>query len=103
MSTSEGTASTAGALPNVTINPPKEFMCVPGEPPIPWAQWKEYFLNYITVDFGNHFAPQRKKRLLLHSLGPEGLRIYNSLPKETSGDNNIFDQTIIALDQYFSP
>ena len=35
----------------------------------------------VTIDVDGKMTPVRKKHILLHSLGPQGLKIYNQIPK----------------------
>lgn len=70
MSTSASTSIAAGDFAGAAmhINNPREFLAVPGEPPVAWSDWKEYFLNYIAnlEDLSGSFSPERKKECLCY-------------------------------------
>ncbi|XP_077541262.1 uncharacterized protein LOC144153500 [Haemaphysalis longicornis] len=59
------------------------FLPEPGRPPIPWTQWHQIFENYLLASGASEFPPERRKALLLHSLGVEGQRVFSSLPLPT--------------------
>lgn len=62
----------------------------------------------------NKFNEERRRALLLHCLGPEGQRVYNTLPSTTpqlgdsgaasaDGATSSYDETFARLDKHFSP
>ncbi|KAJ1110699.1 hypothetical protein NDU88_008047 [Pleurodeles waltl] len=93
------------AQPNFTIIPPQAFWAAGSAPLVKWTEWKDYFLNYIgAIDIENKMPAEQKKRLLLHSLGPIGLKTYNKMYKSSvSGAGCVFDAAMQDLDKYFAP
>ena len=62
------------------FSPPPAFLEQPGEPPIKWSIWFEAFETYLGAIGASRFRAERKKCLLLHSLGFEGRTIFKHLP-----------------------
>ncbi|KAH6919754.1 hypothetical protein HPB50_029259 [Hyalomma asiaticum] len=62
------------------LAPPPFFLATPGRPPLPWEQWEQMFNVYLVESGAAKFAPERRKAILLHCLGAEGQRIYETLP-----------------------
>ncbi|KAH6936449.1 hypothetical protein HPB50_017558 [Hyalomma asiaticum] len=62
------------------LAPPPFFLATPGRPPLPWEQWEQMFDVYLVASGAAKFAPGRRKAILLHCLGAEGQRIYQTLP-----------------------
>ena len=60
---------------------PPPFLPTPGDPAIPWVQWQPLFQNFLLAVGGEDFSEARQRALLLHCLGTEGQRVYNSLPE----------------------
>ncbi|KAJ1186200.1 hypothetical protein NDU88_002983 [Pleurodeles waltl] len=104
MSSSGDSSGTRTSL-SLQLSTPKEFLASPGEPAVQWKEWKEYFLNYIAnlEDCNGLISAERKKRILMQCLGPEGLRIYNQLQKHDRGDEDVFQSAILDLNDHFSP
>ncbi|KAJ1184270.1 hypothetical protein NDU88_001078 [Pleurodeles waltl] len=63
------------------MSSPPPFLATPGEPPIPWKQWKKVFSTYLLAIGGDRYSPIRRQAILLHHLGIEGRRIYEDLPE----------------------
>lgn len=63
------------------ITPPPPFLSTPGKPNVPWTHWRQLFCNFLGASGAEEFTSKRKQQILLHCLGIEGLRIYNSLPE----------------------
>ncbi|XP_064464259.1 uncharacterized protein LOC135375498 [Ornithodoros turicata] len=63
------------------ITPPPTFLSTPGKPNVPWTQWRQLFCNFLGASRAEEFTSKRKKQILLHCLGIEGLRIYNTFPE----------------------
>ncbi|KAL1444471.1 hypothetical protein MTO96_029828 [Rhipicephalus appendiculatus] len=61
------------------IAPPDPFLPTPGRPVQPWSRWHDMFKVYLLASGASEFSPERRKAILLHSLGPEGQRIFNTL------------------------
>ncbi|KAJ1166482.1 hypothetical protein NDU88_006882, partial [Pleurodeles waltl] len=93
------------AQPNFTIVPPQAFWAAGNNPPVKWSEWKDYFMNYIgAIDLDDRMPAEQKKILLLHSLGPLGLKTYNKMQKSPiSGDVCVFGVAMHDLDKYFAP
>ncbi|KAH7971956.1 hypothetical protein HPB52_004387 [Rhipicephalus sanguineus] len=62
------------------LAPPPFFLATPGRPPLPWEQWEQLSNVYLVASGAAEFTPARRKAILLHCLGPEGQRIYQTLP-----------------------
>ncbi|KAG0428092.1 hypothetical protein HPB47_024891 [Ixodes persulcatus] len=61
------------------LAPPEPFLPTPGRLSVPWPQWHGMFNFYLLVFGAAEFPPERRKALL-HCLGAEGQRIFNTLP-----------------------
>ncbi|KAJ1113166.1 hypothetical protein NDU88_001421 [Pleurodeles waltl] len=90
------------------ISAPPPFLATPGDPPIPWKQWKKIFNTYMLVIGSDRYAPPRRQAILLHHLGIEGRRIYENLPEVSLGVGdgqsiNVFDMSMQMLDEQFTP
>ncbi|KAK5895593.1 hypothetical protein CgunFtcFv8_009273 [Champsocephalus gunnari] len=59
-------------------SPLSPFLALPGEPPIPWVRWLESFETFIVAAGLAEANDDRKKALLMHSLGSEGQRIFRT-------------------------
>ncbi|XP_075732487.1 uncharacterized protein LOC142775055 [Rhipicephalus microplus] len=69
------------------------------------------FNVYLLASGASEFSPERRKALLLHSLGPEGQRIFNTLSisqaaekaeeKGTGATPDVYDSTVAALAKHF--
>ncbi|KAL1468103.1 hypothetical protein MTO96_041699 [Rhipicephalus appendiculatus] len=68
--------------------PPPPFLQSPGEPPVPWRQWRPVLQAYIDAA-ARDATPEHKKALLLNALGIEGLnrylRVVEDEPQPASG------------------
>ncbi|KAG0432418.1 hypothetical protein HPB47_020856 [Ixodes persulcatus] len=54
------------------LTPPLTFLQTPGQPPILWNQWKSLFFTYLEASRASDISLQRRKAILLHSLGVAG-------------------------------
>lgn len=73
-----------------------------------WADWKGYFLNYLSTleDEGDEaFSSKRRKKILLNNLGPEGLRVYENMVKKprAATDQDEFQHALDDLDGHYQP
>ncbi|KAL1481573.1 hypothetical protein MTO96_015354, partial [Rhipicephalus appendiculatus] len=70
------------------------------------------FKVYLLASGASEFSPERRKAILLHSLGPEGQRIFNILSvsqaaKETKEEEgtgatpDVYDSAVAALAKHF--
>ncbi|KAJ1110440.1 hypothetical protein NDU88_007791 [Pleurodeles waltl] len=90
------------------MSSPPLFLATPGEPPIPWKQWKKVFSTYLLAIGGDRCRPIRRQAILLHHLGIEGRRIYEDLPEVSLGmgdgqPSNLFEMSLQMLDLQFTP
>ncbi|KAH7957813.1 hypothetical protein HPB52_023149 [Rhipicephalus sanguineus] len=56
------------------------FLPAQGRPPVPWPQWFRMFETFLLASVASDFTPERRKALLLQSLGIEGQHIFFTLP-----------------------
>ncbi|KAH7955590.1 hypothetical protein HPB52_001676 [Rhipicephalus sanguineus] len=56
--------------------PPPSFLSSPGDPPITWSDWKLIFQAYADAAGADGTKPERRKALLLNSLGQAGLKVF---------------------------
>ena len=87
------------------VSPPMHFLPVPGKPNIPWSQWVKGFQNYMLATNYDQFQAERKKAILLASLGAEGERIFYTLDDHgialDSANDNAYTIAIKRLEHYF--
>ncbi len=83
----------------LSLQPPVAFLDCPGEPKTPFDAWEKLFQNYLLAIGGEEFSAERKRALLIHCLGTEGQRIYNTLPLTA----DTYNGSLQALKQFFSP
>lgn len=93
------------------IAPPDPFLPTPGRPVQPWFRWHDMFKVYLLASGASEFSPERRKALLLHSLGPEGQRIFNTLSisqaaekteeEGTGATPDVYDSAVAALAKHF--
>ncbi|KAL1448373.1 hypothetical protein MTO96_044082 [Rhipicephalus appendiculatus] len=62
------------------LAPPPPFLLSPGRPVVPWEQWHRMFHTYLLASGATEFSPERRRAILIHCLGTEGQRIFNTLP-----------------------
>lgn len=78
------------------LAPPRSFMEVQGEPPIPWNHWKTLFQNFLLATDMVTKADSQKMALLRHCLGTEGQRVVQHIDKAT------LTELITACDTVFT-
>ncbi|XP_075737172.1 uncharacterized protein LOC142776758 [Rhipicephalus microplus] len=93
------------------IAPPDPFFPTLGRPVQSWFRWHDMFKIYLLASGASEFSPERRKALLLHSLGPEGQRIFSNLSisqeakkteKEGTGATpDVYDSAVVALAKHF--
>ncbi|KAH8034470.1 hypothetical protein HPB51_024471 [Rhipicephalus microplus] len=93
------------------IAPPDLFLPTLGRPVQPWFRWHDMFKVYLPLSGASEFSPERRKALLLHSLGPEGQRIFNTLSilqaaeqteeEGTGAAPDVYDSAVAALAKHF--
>ncbi|KAK8788139.1 hypothetical protein V5799_022081 [Amblyomma americanum] len=94
------------------------FLEVPGQPPVPWHQWKDFanFLQATGLDEKSHVW---KRAILLQCLGVEGRRVFCTLTPEpktasaasdllgqkseqASATANVYDEALSLLERHFT-
>ena len=83
--------------PVFSLPPPDCFLPLPGEPVVPWNRWKTSFELYLLAIGLDGAASARKRAILLHLLGAEGNRIFNTL----DGTLDTYNAVIEALTGHF--
>ena len=83
---------------------PAPFLPTAGDPAVPWQVWITQFENYLLAIGGDTYPQARQKAILLHCLGCEGQRIFQTLPPIPKLDN----ETDVAhvkriLEGFFGP
>ncbi|KAH7968330.1 hypothetical protein HPB52_007865 [Rhipicephalus sanguineus] len=58
--------------------PPPLFLSTPGDPPIPWADWKLIFQANADAAGEDAAKPERRKALFINALGYAGLKLYQT-------------------------
>lgn len=93
-----GNAVNSSSLPykRPNVQPPSNFH-VSNDPSEDWKMWENYCVltNLGSQDEGY------QKALLLHSLGPEGVRIYNGMSFSGNEDSNKASVIMSKLDGHF--
>ncbi|KAH8019191.1 hypothetical protein HPB51_017879 [Rhipicephalus microplus] len=84
------------------IAPPDPFLPTPDRPVQPWFRWHDMFKVYLLASSASEFSPERRKALLLHSLGPEGQRIFNTLSISQAAEKTEEEGTRATPDVYYS-
>ncbi|KAL1430310.1 hypothetical protein MTO96_015136 [Rhipicephalus appendiculatus] len=87
------------------IAPPDPFLPTPGRPVQPWSRWHDMFKVYLLASGASEFSPERRKAILLHSLGPEGhIEGFVDLGDHTPADqkNALADHGMVVLFQPFT-
>ncbi|KAH7936962.1 hypothetical protein HPB49_006666 [Dermacentor silvarum] len=79
------------------IAPPDPFLPTPGRPVQPWSRWHDMFKVYLVASGASEFSPERRRALLLHSLGPEG----QQEEKGTAATPDVYDSAVAALAKHF--
>ncbi|KAH7955313.1 hypothetical protein HPB52_000273 [Rhipicephalus sanguineus] len=85
--------------------PPPLFLSTPGDPPIPWADWKLIFEAYVDAIGNDARKPERRKALLLNALGYAGLKLYQTFSSanasETPASSDVFQAALALFDDHF--
>ncbi|XP_033097313.1 uncharacterized protein K02A2.6-like [Anneissia japonica] len=90
-------------MTSTQIEAPVQFLPTPGDPVIPWLQWRRLFENYLLASNTVKESPERRRAILLHSLGPEGQRIFYTLPELGEAGDDIFTKAMTTLQSHFAP
>ncbi|KAH6945931.1 hypothetical protein HPB50_010751 [Hyalomma asiaticum] len=87
----------------IGLAPPPPFLPVPGRPPVPWPQWHQMFENFLLASGASDFKPERRKALLIHSLGVEGQRVFSTIVRtnvqlmDSDSEDEEFDDVVTVL------
>ncbi|KAL1485309.1 hypothetical protein MTO96_032039 [Rhipicephalus appendiculatus] len=84
------------------IAPPDPFLPTPGRPVQPWSRWHDMFKVYLLASGASEFSPEQRKAILLHYLGPEGQRIFNTLSVSQPLSTSIPPPTWSSSATYFT-
>ena len=81
---------------------PPPFLQSPGEPVLPWKDWKLAFETYLEASgaMDENFPAKRRIALLVHCLGSKGQRIYHSVVK-SSPDVDTLTKALDLLEKQF--
>ena len=83
-----GTSSTRGnSFNRPKVNPPP-YLVIDNDSAENWKMWRQMWNNYTIITGLNSQSEQFKTALLLYSLGPDAIRIYNGLKFEEDEDRN---------------
>ncbi|KAH7956744.1 hypothetical protein HPB52_012360 [Rhipicephalus sanguineus] len=86
--------------------PPPLFLSTPGDPPIPWADWKLIFQAYADAAGEDAAKPERRKALFINALGYDGLKLYQTLSSanasETPASSDVFQAALALFDDHFN-
>ena len=66
------------------LNPP-EHLSLAGNVAVAWKKWKQRFEIYLTASGLVAQAKEVKTSVLLHSIGPEALDVYNAFTYDDAG------------------
>ena len=86
---------------SASVPSPPPFLPHVGEPPIPFETWRKIFDNYMLVIHarGDAWPDARRRAVLLHCLGPEGQRLFYTLPEQ----GTTYEDAMTALVKHFVP
>ncbi|KAH7961997.1 hypothetical protein HPB52_013939 [Rhipicephalus sanguineus] len=88
-----------------SLIPPPLFLSTPGDPPIPWADWKLIFQAYADAAGEDAAKPERRKALFINALGYAGLKLYQTLSSanasETPASSDVFQAALALFDDHF--
>ena len=84
------------------LNPPKA-LSFEGNVIENWKRWKQNFGFYLVATEYEEKSDQIKAALFLHCIGDEGRRIYNTLPFDAAGDNEVYTKVIEKFEAHISP
>ncbi|KAJ1186717.1 hypothetical protein NDU88_003498 [Pleurodeles waltl] len=88
------------------LSSPQSFIPVAGSPILKWEEWSEYFRNYISaIEEEEELSAEKKYRILLHCLGPGGLKMFKNINKKPrqAGDGDLYKNALEDLDNYYRP
>ncbi|KAJ1129124.1 hypothetical protein NDU88_007495 [Pleurodeles waltl] len=88
------------------LTPPHSFIPASGTPTLKWEEWSEYFKNYISaIDDEEELSVEKKYKILLHCLGPGGLKVFKNINKKPrqDGQGDVYVNALEDLDNYYRP
>ncbi|KAJ8034400.1 hypothetical protein HOLleu_21220 [Holothuria leucospilota] len=86
------------------LSQPPPFLQSAGVPTVPWKQWISVFETYLLASGGEEYSAERKRAMLLHCIGVEGQRIFQTLPKlPDSVKLDTYQGAVKVLEDYFIP
>ena len=100
MATEEGQSSSSAAPalgPTLNLSTPQPFPQLPGEPPVSWERWYPAFETHLLASGISSFPELRRRSILLHCLGLEGQRIFDTLDLVSRS----YDNAVAALRSHF--
>lgn len=66
------------------LAPQPSFLLSPGRPALPWEQWHRMFETCLLASGATELSPERHRAIVIHCLGTEGQRIFNTLPADAA-------------------
>ena len=107
MPTTPGATNTASSS-NVTeqykkphINPPSPFNANAKDAAEEWKMWRQMWDNYCVLTNLASQTESYQTALLLHSIGTEGVRIYNGMKFDDAADMQICSKILEKFDSHF--
>ena len=98
--TATTSSATTAPLQRVNLRDPSPFLPTPSQPTQPWEMWIRSFNNYLLATGIDGLPEDRKIAILIHCLGAEGERVYNTLAKTTP---TTFNDACALLEAHFKP
>ncbi|XP_011674436.2 uncharacterized protein K02A2.6-like [Strongylocentrotus purpuratus] len=98
-SDSSDVASNVFKRPN--INPPAHLRVSDGDAIEGWKMWKQMWDNYCVLTNLSSQPEEYQTALLLHSIGPDGVRIYNGMKFASDEDSKKCHLILEKLDSHF--
>ena len=71
-------------MASIHLAAPPPFLAIPGEPSISWERWFSSFQTYLIASGldGTSVSDERRRAILVHSLGTEGQQIFAQFPAD---------------------
>ncbi|XP_038055804.1 uncharacterized protein K02A2.6-like [Patiria miniata] len=83
------------------INPPAHFNASAKDAAEEWKMWRQMWDNYCVLTNLASQPEAYQTALLLHSIGTEGVRIYNGMKFDNPADNQICSKILEKFDSHF--
>jgi hypothetical protein len=84
------------------LNPP-EHLSFAGNMSVAWRKWRQRFEIYLRASGLAVQENEVKTSVLLHSIGPEALDVYNAFTYTDDETKTDFDVVLRKFDVYFVP